>query len=74
VALSREVHAAALGAGDLHGILLQRGVASVVVHADRYAAPERAELLGALTRTLGEPVAEGRDGGAWLLAWRTDAR
>ncbi len=45
-------------------------VGSVVVHADLYAPAMREEVLGALVRELGDPIAEGHDGGEWLMAWR----
>jgi hypothetical protein len=45
-------------------------VGSVVVHADLYAPDMREEVLGALLRELGEPVAQGHDGGEWLMAWK----
>jgi hypothetical protein len=76
VAASREVHALLLGgapAGEVRDRLGALRVSSVVVHADLYAPGELAEVTGGLSAALGPPLAEGRDGGEWLLAWRTDA-
>ncbi len=69
VLASREVHAALLGAGDVLSVLRRLRVGSVVLHPDLYAEPLRSEILAGLRGALGAPSGEGRDGGAWLVAW-----
>ena len=85
VAVARELHALLLrdvegsettsatpDATDAAGVrarLAALDIASVVVHADLYAPETRAEVFGGLTAALGPPIAEGRDGGEWLVAW-----
>jgi hypothetical protein len=58
-----------LGDVDPTGWLRERGIASVVLHADAFQPFERAAWMTGLGRALGPPVAEGRDGGEWLVAW-----
>lgn len=68
---AREIHRLLLD--DQPGLLplLQSlRVGSVVLHADLYQPFERALIVSGLSLHLGEPLAERRDGGEWLLAWR----
>ena len=69
VLAARELHAALLAEGDVRGVLTRLRVGSVVLHADLYAEPLRGEILRGLNAALGSPSHEGRDGGAWLIAW-----
>ena len=77
VAAARDLHALLLhdaappdaAARNVRARVAALRVASVVVHADLYAPEERAAVFGGLTAALGPPLAEGRDGGEWLVAW-----
>ncbi len=64
------VHAAVLDGRPALPILRESRVGSVVLHADLYQPFERAALVSGLTSELGAPVAEGHDGGEWLVGWR----
>jgi hypothetical protein len=75
-AAARELHARLLTdasaetvAEGVRAVVAAAEVGSVVVHADLYAAHERADVVRGLSAAYGEPR-EGRDGGEWLLAWR----
>ena len=71
-AAARAVHAALLAGEPALPILAGLEVGSVVLHADLYAAPERAELVRGLDAELGARIGEGRDGGEWLIAWKVE--
>jgi hypothetical protein len=64
------LHARVFAGEPVLAWLKAQRVGSVVVHADLYAPDMREEVLGALLRELGEPVAQGHDGGEWLMAWK----
>ncbi len=69
LAASRAVHAALLGEGDVKAALRPLRLGSVVLHAGLYQPFERSALVVGLTNALGPALAEGTDGGEWLIAW-----
>jgi hypothetical protein len=56
--------------GSVRDYLKELGVTSVVMHKDLYQSDERAAVEAGLTNALGPPIAEGKDGGEWLAAWK----
>ncbi|MDP2309814.1 MAG: hypothetical protein Q8P18_27595 [Pseudomonadota bacterium] len=67
---SDELHGAVLDGRSVLPALYGARVGSVVMHADLYQPFERAAVMAGLSAELGAPMAEGHDGGEWLLAWR----
>ncbi len=69
LAAARAVHAALLDERDPASVVRSLDVRSVVVHADLYQPHERGRVTQGLIAAFGAPIAEGRDGGEWLMAW-----